>query len=54
MKNCKTQALCETCKYFVRHYAEFNGKFCKIGCGHCSNVLTARFHQQKEKNVRML
>jgi len=39
MKNKEGGRSCESCKFFERHYAKFDGEFKKVGCGHCSNNL---------------
>lgn len=46
MKN-RIEISCESCKYFERHYAKFNGIFQKIGCGHCSNNVVSPAKRRK-------
>ena len=35
MENNELNRICKDCVFFVQHYAEVDGEFCAVFCGHC-------------------
>ena len=35
MENNELNRSCKDCVFFVQHYAEVDGEFCAVFCGHC-------------------